>query len=67
MKTFFEEYGFVLVSIVVVALLVGMTSPIGAKVKTRIEDTIDGITIDWTAKDTDGNLSPIVSVEDAKE
>lgn len=66
MKTFFEEYGFVLVSIIVVAILVSMVSPIGNKVKTTIESTIDSVTVDW-AEDDKGNLAPEISLGSEEE
>lgn len=61
MKTFFEEYGFVLVSIVVVALLVGMTTPIGETVKDKIDETLAGVTFNWN-KQEDGSISPSIEV-----
>lgn len=46
MKAFFEEYGFVLVSIVVVMLLVGMTSSVGNSVQGKLTDAVEKITFD---------------------
>lgn len=43
MKAFFEEYGFVLVAIIVVMLLVGMSTSVGNTVKTKITSMVDAI------------------------
>lgn len=46
MKAFFEEYGFVLVSIVVVMLLVSIVPVVGGSVKTKLEDLATNLTVD---------------------
>lgn len=48
MKAFFEEYGFVLVSIVVVMLLVTMTSAVGGSIETKVKGIVDGFTFNAT-------------------
>lgn len=46
MKAFFEEYGFVLVSIVVVMLLVGMTSSVGNSIQGQLTGAVEKIAFD---------------------
>lgn len=41
MKAFFEEYGYVMLAAVVVLVLLGMVKPIGAKVQSTLEKTVD--------------------------
>lgn len=48
MKSFFEEFGFVILSAVVVVLLIGMASPLG----TKIEGSLTGIVEDMTTSTT---------------
>lgn len=44
MKAFFEEYGFIVLSAIVVLLLIGMASPVGDKIKTSAEGIVDTLT-----------------------
>lgn len=46
MKAFFEEYGFVLVSIVVVMILVGMVPAVGSAVETQLTGIAENLTVD---------------------
>lgn len=48
MKAFFEEYGFVLVSIVVVMLLVGMTGTVGKSIEQKVGGLVNSLTFDST-------------------
>ena len=41
MKSFFEEYGFVMLAAVVVIALIAMTSPVGMAVQKNMTDLID--------------------------
>ena len=41
MKSFFEEYGFVILAAIVVILLIAMCTPIGNLVKTQITNIVD--------------------------
>lgn len=41
MKSFFEEYGFVILAAIVVILLIAMTTPIGSLVKNQITGIVD--------------------------
>lgn len=60
MKAFFEEYGFVLVAIIVVMLLVGMSSTVGNSVKQKITGMVDAI--QFTASvDESGNVDADVT------
>lgn len=54
MKAFFEEYGFVLVSIVVVMMLVAMVPTIGESVETKLTSLTSGLAI---VDDDKGNPS----------
>lgn len=40
MKSFFEEYGFVMLSAIVVLLLIAMATPISENVKTNMLDVV---------------------------
>lgn len=61
MKAFFEEYGFVLVAIIVVMLLVGMSSSVGTSVKNKIVGMVDALefstTVDSNGNTTGGNVT----------
>lgn len=50
MKAFFEEYGFIVLSAIVVLLLVGMASPIGTKVQESTIKIVDNLTAKTTAE-----------------
>lgn len=41
MKAFFEEYGFVALSAVVVIFLITLVSPVGTVIKTALEGFVD--------------------------
>ena len=57
MKAFFEEYGFIVLSAIVVLLLVGMASPIGEKVKDSTINIVDNLTAKTTAEFGDADSS----------
>ena len=44
MKSFFEEYGFVILVAVVVIALISMVSPVGDAIEENMLDVIDGFT-----------------------
>ena len=44
MKSFFEEYGFVILAAVVVIALIGMTSPVGEAIEESMLSVVDGFT-----------------------
>ena len=44
MKAFFEEYGFIVLSAIVVLLLIGMASPIGTKIQESATGIVDTLT-----------------------
>lgn len=58
MKAFFEEYGFIVLSAIVVLLLVGMASPIGEKVKESTIGIVDSLTTKTTTEfgNTNSNI-----------
>ena len=60
MKAFFEEYGFVLVSIVVVMILVGMVPAVGTAVQTQLTNVAKGLTVSLDS------TNPTVSIEEAE-
>ena len=44
MKAFFEEYGFIVLSAIVVLLLIAMTSPLGDTIQESAEGIVKGLT-----------------------
>lgn len=62
MKAFFEEYGFVLVSIVVVMMLVAMVPTVGDAVSSKLEATANNLTVGF-----DENHKPSVSIDPPTE
>lgn len=50
MKSFFEEYGFVILAAIVVILLIAMCTPIGNLVHTQINGIVDSFSSKTTAK-----------------
>lgn len=58
MKAFFEEYGFVLVSIVVVMMLVAMVPTVGGAIEGKLSDVAENITVDLNA------TNPTVTIEE---
>lgn len=58
MKAFFEEYGFVLVSIVVVMMLVAMVPAVGGAIETKLTDVAGNITVDLNP------TNPAVTIEE---
>lgn len=44
MKAFFEEYGFVVLAVVVVIILLGLATPIGDAVKTALTGFVTSFT-----------------------
>ena len=53
MKSFFEEFGFVILAAVVVLLLVGMTTPIGSKVEGSLSSIVENMTTQANGKVSD--------------
>lgn len=44
MKSFFEEYGFVILAAIVVIALISMTTPIGDAIEESMLSVVDGFT-----------------------
>ena len=55
MKSFFEEYGFVILSAIVVIALIGMVSPIGEKIEGSMTGVIDNFTTRVTSEINPGS------------
>lgn len=56
MKAFFEEYGFVLVAVIVVMLLVGMSTSVSGKVEEKITGIVDAIGFEVNEDATGGHI-----------
>lgn len=56
MKAFFEEYGFVLVAVIVVMLLVGMSTTVSGKVEEKITGIVDAIDFEVNEDASGGHI-----------
>jgi len=50
MKSFFEEYGFVILSAIVVISLIAMVNPISEKISTGLSGVVDSFTTSVNSK-----------------
>ena len=68
MKSFFEEYGFVILAAIVVILLIAMATPLGGLVKSQITNIVDSFSNKTQSKlnATDGVINVRVSTANNK-